>query len=141
GGALHAPLRRAAGRKRVSAFAGTLRLARLNARRDRLLLAVLIVAFVATTALTAVSLEDLYPTRADRERAAETFSRDPAIAAIGGQPRNLQTLGGLVAAEVGVTYSTFVGLMSLLLVGRYTRGEEEAGRAELILAGSVGRRA
>jgi ABC-2 type transport system permease protein len=125
----------------VSAFAGTLRLARVHLRRDRLLLATLIAAFVATTALTAVSLEDLYPTSADRERAAETFAQDPAIAAIGGQPRNLVTLGGLVAFEVGVTYSAFVGLMSLLLVGRYTRGEEEAGRTELILAGAVGRRA
>ena len=44
-----------------------------------------------------------------------------------------------ITFQIGVLFSVFVALISLLLVGRHTRGDEEAGRAELVLSTATGR--
>jgi ABC-2 type transport system permease protein len=51
------------------------------------------------------------------------------------------TLGAMVANELGLTVMIAAGIMSILLVVRHTRAEEENGQAELLLAGAVGWRA
>jgi polyether ionophore transport system permease protein len=123
----------------MSALAGTAELVRLNLRRDRIVIPVCVVAFVATALLTTSSLDNLYPTRADRVALGATIVDNPAISAVRGNPRELDTLGGLVTFQIGVLFSVFVALISLLLVGRHTRGDEEAGRAELVLSTATGR--
>jgi len=123
----------------MTVFAGTAELGRLNLRRDRIVIAVCVVAFLALALLTTSSLDELYPTRADRAGLAATIVDNPAISAVRGRPRELQTLGGLVAFQIGVLFSVFVALISLLLVVRHTRGDEEAGRAELVLSTATGR--
>jgi len=123
----------------MSALAGTAELVRLNLRRDRMVIAVCVVAFVAVALLTTSSLDNLYPTRADRVALAATIVDNPAISAVRGNPRELDTLGGLVTFQIGVLFSVFVALISVLLVGRHTRGDEEAGRAELVLSTATGR--
>src|SRR5262249_54866883 len=49
--------------------------------------------------------------------------------------------GGLAAWRLGGLLLALVGLMSLLIVIRHTRADEESGRTELVGAGVVGRRA
>ena len=120
-------------------LAGTAELVRLNLRRDRVVIAVCVAAFVALTLVTTSSLDRLYPTRAERVSLAATIVDNPAISAVRGSPRELETLGGLVTFQIGVLFSVFVALISLLLVVRHTRGDEEAGRAELVLATATGR--
>src|SRR5215204_6146217 len=121
----------------MSALAGTAELVRLNLRRDRIVIPVCVVAFVAIALLTTSSLDNLYPTRADRVALGATIVDNPAISAVRGTPRELDTLGGLVTFQIGVLFSVFVALISLLLVGRHTRGDEEAGRADLVIAAAV----
>jgi ABC-2 type transport system permease protein len=123
----------------VSALAGTPELVRLSLRRDRVVIGACVVAFVALALLTTSSLDRLYPTRADRASLAATIVDNPAIGAVRGRPRELETLGGLVTFQIGVLFSVFVALISLLLVIRHTRGDEEAGRAELVLSTATGR--
>ena len=123
----------------MSALAGTAELVRLNLRRDRIVIAVCVVAFVALALVTTSSLDRLYPTRADRASLAATIVDNPAISAVRGSPRELETLGGLVTFQIGVLFSVFVALISLLLVVRHTRGDEEAGRTELVLSTATGR--
>jgi ABC-2 type transport system permease protein len=123
----------------MSALAGTAELLRLNLRRDRIVIPLCVVAFVAIALLTTSSLDALYPTRADRVALAATIVDNPAISAVRGSPRELDTLGGLVTFQIGVLFSVFVALISLLLVVRHTRGDEEAGRAELVLSTATGR--
>jgi ABC-2 type transport system permease protein len=123
----------------MSALAGTPELVRLNLRRDRIALPVSVVAIVALAVLTTSSLGDLYPTRADRAALGATIIDNPAISAVRGNPRELDTLGGLVTFQIGVLFSVFVALISITLVGRHTRGDEEAGRAELVLSTATGR--
>jgi ABC-2 type transport system permease protein len=123
----------------MSTLAGTAELVRLNLRRDRIVIPACVVAFVAIALLTTSSLDELYPTRADRVALAATIVDNPAISAVRGSPRELDTLGGLVTFQIGVLFSVFVALISLLLVVGHTRGDEEAGRAELVLSTAAGR--
>jgi ABC-2 type transport system permease protein len=123
----------------MTVLAGTAELVRLNLRRDRIVVPVCVVAFVALALLTTSSLDELYPTRAERVALGATIVDNPAISAVRGSPRALDTLGGLVAFQIGVLFSVFVALISLLLVVRHTRGDEEAGRAELVLSTATGR--
>jgi ABC-2 type transport system permease protein len=51
------------------------------------------------------------------------------------------SLGALTAWRVGVYAGALAAVMSLLVVLRHTRDEEESGRQELISSGMVGRRA
>lgn len=56
-------------------------------------------------------------------------------------PLHDTSLGGLTAWRVGVYAGVLAAVTSLLVVVRHTREEEEAGRAELLASGAVGRRA
>ena len=121
------------------ALAGTATLARLVVRRDRVVVPACVLAVGTIVFGSASSLQGLYPTAAERARLATTIADNPALIAIRGRPRGLESTGGLVAFQIGATGAVVVALMSLLLVGRHTRGEEERGRTELLRAGVAGR--
>lgn len=123
----------------MSGLEGTGAMVRFNLRRDRIVVPVCVLAVVGLVMLTASSLDRLYPTRSDRERAATTIADNPAVTALRGVDRGLESLGGLVAFQTGVVSSVIVALISLLVVVRHTRGDEETGRTELFLASAVGR--
>jgi ABC-2 type transport system permease protein len=125
----------------VSSFAGTWSLVRFATRRDRLRIAVWLVSVVALVVVTAASTKGLYPTQADLDLAARASRDNPAALAFNGPALALDTLGGQVAFQVGAIGLVLVGLMSVLMVSRLTRGEEESGRAELVGSMPVGRHA
>jgi ABC-2 type transport system permease protein len=113
-------------------------LLRLALRRDRIMLPAWIYGIVLTVASTASSYDRLYPTEADRAQVAASASTG-ALRAITGPAFDLTTVGGLTAWRIAGLASVLAGLMSLLLVVRHTRAEEEAGRTELVGAAAVGR--
>jgi ABC-2 type transport system permease protein len=119
---------------------GWLPLLRLALRRDRIVLPAWIYGITLTIVSTASSYARLYPTEADRAQVAAAASTG-ALRAITGPAFDLTTVGGLTAWRVGGLGAALAGLMSLLLVVRHTRAEEEAGRTELVGAAAVGRRA
>jgi ABC-2 type transport system permease protein len=116
-------------------------LLRLALRRDRVAIPVWVAGIAGTIVLSASSIQDLYPTAADRARFAATLGDQPALVAIRGPARALETAGGEVAWQVGWFAMVLAALMSVLLVVRDTRADEESGRTELLLAGPAGRRA
>jgi len=118
---------------------GTSALARFAARRDRRLIAGCVVALVLVVLASSSSLKSLYPTAADRAKVAATLQDNPAVIALRGPARGLDTIGGLIAFQLGANGAVAVALLSLLLTGRYTRTEEERGRTELVRAAAVGR--
>lgn len=122
----------------MTALAGTPALARFMLRRDRVLLPVWISILAGFVIVTAVSFQDLYPTVADRARFAATIEGNATYTTLYGPPRALDSIGGLTAWRTGSTLAVIVGLMSLLVVGRHTRAEEERGRTELVRAAAVG---
>jgi ABC-2 type transport system permease protein len=118
---------------------GTFALVRLILRRDRFVLVACVLAIAGVSLLSASSLRDMYPTAADRREFAASIHDNPALIAIRGPERALETPGGLAAFQIGGLMVAFAGLASLLLVGRHTRAEEERGRTELVRAAVTGR--
>ncbi len=62
-----------------------------------------------------------------------------AFIAMAGPARGLDTLGGQTAWQTTAFGAILAGLMSMFVVGRHTRAEEETGRDELLRAAAVGR--
>ncbi len=117
---------------------GTRSLTRFVVHRDRLRIVVWIVSIVALVLATVASVKGLYPTAADLRQAAQASEGNAAAIAFNGPAQGLDTLGGQIAFQVGAFGLVVVALMSLLMVGRLTRGEEEAGRLELLRSLPIG---
>jgi ABC-2 type transport system permease protein len=81
-----------------------------------------------------------YPTVADRLGFAHSFGDNKAIRLFYGEPHDLLTVGGYAAWRVGGTAVLFAAAWALLGGIRPLRGEEDAGRMELVLSGIVSRR-
>jgi ABC-2 type transport system permease protein len=119
--------------------AGTARLLDFHLRRDRLMLVWWVIGGAAYYWSQAVSTKGLYPTQAEFDRAAANEAGNAAFIAMAGPARALDTLGGQVAWQASAFGAVIAGLMSMFLIGRHTRAEEESGRDELVRAGAVGR--
>ena len=112
---------------------GTWPLIRLILRRERFRIGIWSVGLVAMVAISAESVKGFYPTQESLEAGAES-ARNPAVLAFQGPDQALDTIGGRTALEIGAPGLVFMGLMALLMTGRMTRAEEEAGRFELVRA-------
>jgi len=111
---------------------------RFALRRDRIRILVWIGAIVILVGSTVASVKGLYPTQADLDLAARASEGNAAAIAFNGPAQGLDTLGGQIAFQVGAFGLVVVALMSILMTGRLTRGEEEAGRAELLRSLPIG---
>ncbi|MFD9126412.1 ABC transporter permease, partial [Kitasatospora sp. NPDC059571] len=125
----------------MKAYAGTGILLRLALRRDRIVLPVWLYALTASVASTAFSFRTLYGTAAERQAFGLGIASNSSLRALYGPLHDASTVGGLTAWRMGAFGAVLAALMSILLVVRHTRAEEEDGRLELIGAGAVGRRA
>jgi ABC-2 type transport system permease protein len=125
---------------RPTAGAGTL--IRLILRRDRVRLPIWVGAITLFNIMTANNYPEIYQTAADRQTRAE-FVGAPGTRMITGPGYGLEdyTFGAMMGHETLSTMTIFVALMSILLMVRHTRAEEETGRAELIRSSVAGRHA
>lgn len=121
-------------------FHATGQLARFILRRDRVRIPVWIASIVLTTLAVAIAFHGLYPEVQDRQILAETM-RNPAITAMLGPAYGIDdyTVGAMMAHQMLLFTAVTVGIMSILLVTRHTRQDEESGRNELIRSLPVGR--
>ncbi|GAA3516569.1 exporter of polyketide antibiotics [Aeromicrobium panaciterrae] len=120
---------------------GVRTLLRLYLRRDRIMLPAWILGGMLLYFSQAVSTDGLYTTQAELDKAAKSIGGNAAFIAMLGPDRALNTLGGQVAWQ-SVAFGIIVaGLMSMFIVGRHTRAEEETGRDELIRSAVVDRSA
>lgn len=121
-------------------FDGTGELIRLIVRRDRFRISAWLFGFTLMTLATAAAFTDLYQNAAERQALAETM-KNPAMTAMVGPGYGLAnyTNGAMMAHQMLLMTAVVVGLMSILLVTRNTRAEEEDGRAEMIRSLPVGR--
>ncbi|MCK1794954.1 ABC transporter permease [Streptomyces sp. XM4193] len=123
-------------------LAGTVALLRFGLRRDRLRLTVWLFSLLAGTLMSLAGVADLNPTAEDREAFAEA-SDSPAGLALSGPSRYLDDYshGSMIGHQLLGFTVVLVAMMSVFLVVRHTRTEEETGRAELVRATAVGRHA
>ncbi len=122
----------------AAAFAGTGRLTRLAARHDRLMVLAWTYALTALVAATAFGFKRLFKSAAQRQLFAATAGHTTAFRFLYG-PLQATSIGGLTAWRYGVLAAAGAAVESIFLVIRHTRGDEEAGRLELVGSASVGR--
>jgi len=114
-------------------------LLRQRLHRDRLQLTL----WIAGTALMAFAgyagVSQSYATLADRQNILAAALANPVILMFRGLPSGTSE-GAFLAFEVLPWLALLAALMSTFLAVRHTRGDEEAGRAELVWATPAGRR-
>lgn len=122
----------------ISELTATGPLVRLILRRDRVRISIWIGAISLLVFFSAVGVKSLFPTQASIDLAAAAMQNNPGAIAFNGPPQGLDTLGGQVAFQLGAFGMVATALMSIFMVGRLTRGDEEAGRLELVRSLPVG---
>ncbi|GAB2776564.1 ABC transporter permease [Streptomyces daliensis] len=130
------------GRTGRHALAGTGTLLRFGLRRDRVRTPVWLLALFLGTLSSTSKFEQLYSGGADRATVARTMDSPAGLAMTG--PRHYlddYNFGSMLGHQMMGFTGVLVGLMSVLIVVRHTRAEEETGRAELVRSGVVGRHA
>ena len=95
---------------------------------------------VIGVASNAYTFAKLYKTASSRAALVASGESNPALLFLYGR-LNGNSVGALTAWRYGVWGALFAALMSVFLVIRHTRGDEEAGRLELIGSARVGRQA
>src|SRR4051794_18089572 len=87
----------------------------------------------------AVGIEGVYESQAEFDKAAALMEKNAAFIAMAGPARALNTVGGQVTWQASAFGAICAGLMSMYLIGRHTRAEEESGRDELLRSTAIGR--
>jgi ABC-2 type transport system permease protein len=121
-------------------LAGTGELTRLAVRRDRMGLPAALYVIVAAVAGTAYTFKKLYPAAAGRAALAAAGGSNPALRFLYGRLDG-DSIGSLTTWRYGIWAGLFAALMTIMVVIRHTRTDEEAGRLELVGSEAVGRQA
>ena len=121
-------------------FKHTWMLARFQLRQDRLRILIWTLALVLITCSTAYAFSNLYKTTEERQAIAQTML-NPAMTAMVGPSEGLAnyTNGAMMAHQMLLFTAIAVAIMSILLVAKHTRMEEEDGQMEMVRALPVGR--
>jgi len=109
-------------------------------RDGRVLTVVFTYLFLVYSFVQPVGYRRVYTTTASREEFARGFGSNPGLRLLYGEPHDVATVDGYTAWRVGGVLAIAAAAFGLLAAVRALRGEEEAGRAELTLAGIVSRR-
>jgi ABC-2 type transport system permease protein len=131
------PARRTAGSGQL---VGTGPLLRLALRRDRIMMPVWVLVTGGLVTSGTGSIEQFYDTAAKRADLVRSVAANGSLRAMYG-PVFDNSVGGVVAWRFGGIGAVLAAVMSLMIVVRHTREEEESGRQELLSSGMVGRRA
>jgi polyether ionophore transport system permease protein len=99
--------------------------------------AVWALAFGATIASSAITYANSYPDHATRVRLAATTGRDRGLAMLLGPVSAIDTVGGYTVYKAFVFLTAIGAIWGLLIATRLLRGEEDAGRWHLVLAGTT----
>ncbi len=109
----------------------------LNLRRDRWMMLWWGLGAMLLYVSQAISVDGLYATQTEFDRAAASMQNNAALIAMAGPARALNTVGGQVTWQATAFGAIVAGLMSMFVIGRHTRAEEESGRDELLRASAV----
>lgn len=115
-------------------------LSRFIIRRDRIRIPIWLFSITLITILVANAFTNLYANDQERQAMAETM-QNPAMSAMVGQGYGLDnyTTGAMMAHQMLLFTGLAVAIMSILLVTRHTRADEENGRIEMVRSLPTGR--
>ena len=117
---------------------GTKRLVRLALRRDRITLSITLALVIVMVVSSVPALESTYGDYVS-QLSYVTSSVSSAVGRIFQGVINGVNLGTILTAETFVTASIIMSVMSIFIISRHTRHNEEIGAAELIGSMNVGR--
>lgn len=115
-----------------------LRLLRLQARRDRVVLSIWVLGLALLVFATTSSVGAEYGDEQSREGVLGIALVTPALIALRGVPDGA-SLGSTIWFQIFTFLAFAIGLMNTFLAVRHGRQDEERGRRELVLAGAVNR--
>lgn len=115
-------------------------IAALTAARAGRSAAPLTAIFAIFTVASAWGYASTYPTTRERLDLARTFGGNLGVAAILGPAGHIDTVGGFTAWRCVGVLSVVGAVWALLIATRLLRGEEDAGRWELLLSGTTTRK-
>lgn len=121
-------------------LAGLPELSKLATRRDRLILPLWCYALIGSAVSTASSIKGLFSDEASRAEFVEGIQAASGAIALYGRVGGT-SLGSITTWRTLVLGAVLASVMSVLLIVRHTRAEEQTGRQELVAAGAVDRRA
>jgi ABC-2 type transport system permease protein len=110
-------------------------------RRERRVLPIWVLVTAGLVYVQSVQSQSLYGTPEALAKLRATTLGNGAIVALSGPDRLLETIGGEIVFEIFGFAGIVLALMSMFLVGRNTRADEETGRAELVRSARVSRHA
>ncbi|MEV7238023.1 ABC transporter permease [Streptomyces sp. NPDC051020] len=119
---------------------GTGTLLRLALRRDRIMMPIWVIVLGGSFSSVGKSFSSLYDTAAQRAELAASMNGNSSLRAVYG-PVFDDSVGGLVTWRMAGFGAALAAVMSLIIVIRHTREEEESGRQEMLSSAMVGRRA
>jgi ABC-2 type transport system permease protein len=122
-------------------MAGTRALLAFNLRLERARLPFWILGAGLLFLIQSTQSQSLYGTAEELAQLRATLGGNTAVIAMSGPAELLDTIGNEIVFEIFAFVAIVVALMNMFLVGRHTRGDEEAGRAELIRSTPVERHA
>ena len=116
---------------------------RLVLRRDRVRLPIWIAGIVALVVVSAASVSSLYGTPEKIREYVQLSDGNPTLVAVNGPGIGFESpnVGVVLVNEASLWGAVACALMSVFLVVRHTRGEEEAERVDLLRSGVLGRHA
>lgn len=99
----------------------------------------LIIAWIAAIAAASslVGFINAYPDEASRQAFVASFTGNTGLKLLLGTPHDIASVGGFVAWRVLAILVLIGGIWGLMLATRLFRGEEQAGRIELLMAGQT----
>jgi polyether ionophore transport system permease protein len=124
----------------MSVMASSIRFTRIQWRFRRRQVVIWVFVLAVALASTALGVAGLYKTPAQIHDYADSVSGG-ALYALNGRFEGIDTLGGVIQDEFGFIGSFLLPFAGLALMAKATRGEEEEGRLELLLARPLDRRA
>jgi ABC-2 type transport system permease protein len=140
GGTAPAPGSAPRSRRTADPWTGTRRLFLLNLRLDRLRILVWVLALGGTVWATVLALETTFPDGQSRQARAALLDNPSAVMMTGPAfGADDYTLGAMTVNELSLSVLVATAIMSVLLVSRHVRAEEESGRLEVLRALPVGR--
>jgi len=115
-------------------------LVKLALRRDRIMLPAWVYVVLIGVSVNAYSFSKLYKTPSSQAALVASAQSNPALLFLYGRINGI-SVGALTAWRFGVWGALFAAMMTIFIVIRHTRADEEAGRLELIGSARVGRQA
>jgi ABC-2 type transport system permease protein len=109
-------------------------------RDGRVLSVIFAYLFLVYSFIQPVSYRRIFKTATSRAAFARGFGTNPGLRILYGEPHNVATVSGYTAWRVGGILAIAAAVYGLLASVQALRGEEDAGRTELALAGMVSRR-